>query len=279
MPTLIVQPPTGPLVDSVEAITFHEGHHFEHEREIFLPDGGIDLVIDLGARAKKLYHSEQGRDHTTFSKGWISGMRSSRYIIECGDGSAMIVVRFKPGKARRFTGLPMCELNDRVVPLVDLWGGAFNAVRDRIGEHWERHGADGIIAAVCDALMRIARPDHHEVWRVGLALEAMNGTDGSQRVAAISKKLGCSGKHLIDLFHREVGLGPKAYSNVVRFQAVVRRLESEPDPDWLDVAVQHGYYDHSHLANSFNLTAGMSPERYLKAKGPFLNWIPVVELR
>lgn len=268
--------PSGPLADSVEVIAFQEGHHFEHDREIFLPDGGIDLVIDLGSRHKKLYAGETGEAGTFFNKGWISGMRSGRFIIESGDGSPMIIVRFKPGKARRFTGLPMSELNDRVVPLADLWGRAFGTVRDRIGEHWLRHGANGIMAAAEQALMMMARPTDDRAWRVVIALDAVRASNGSERIAAISDKLGCSQKHLIDLFHREVGLTPKAYSNVMRFQTVVRKLEAGADPDWLDIAIGHGYYDHSHLVNAFQESAGMSPERYLKVKGPFLNWIPML---
>lgn len=260
----------------MEVMTFHEGHRFEHEREIFLPDGGIDLIIDLGPRKKKLYRDERSTVGTEFQKGWISGMRSGRSIITSGDGSPMVVVRFKPGRARRFAGVPMSELNDRVIPLSDLWGPAFHTVRDRIGEHWQQHGVKGILGAAEHALEPIAGPANGNDRRVELALGAINNAAGSARVGVISTHLGCSQKHLIDLFHREVGLAPKAFSDIVRFQSVIQRLETEPDPDWLDLAVQHGYYDQSHLVNAFQEAAGMSPEKYMRMKGPFLNWIPVV---
>ena len=77
------------------------------------------------------------------------------------------------------------------------------------------------------------------------------------------------------LFQRHCGLGPKRYASLVRFQSLLRRLEREHDPDWTQLALEHGYYDQSHMVNQFQEMTGHSPTRYMQVKGPFLNWLPV----
>lgn len=275
MPTRIIHQPAGRLAQHVEVIVLNEGFTFPHEREVFLPDGGVDLVIDLGRTPKKLFHDEAGTEHISFRHGWLSGMRRERFIIESGNGSPMLVLRFRAGGARCFTGLPLNELNDRVVALEDLWGPAFHRLRDKLGEHWEQSGASGFMDRVEHELLALLNPtDAHPL--TGAALHMLASRAGQPRIDDLASQLGCSQKHLNALFQRDVGLSPKAYARVMRFQSVVQRIERDAAPDWMQVAVDHGYYDHSHLVNDFRATAGMSPERYLRAKGPYLNWIPLV---
>jgi methylphosphotriester-DNA--protein-cysteine methyltransferase len=80
---------------------------------------------------------------------------------------------------------------------------------------------------------------------------------------------------LNDLFHRQYGLGPKRFGSVIRFQALLTRLEKENEHDWTQLALDHGFYDQSHMVNTFREMTGLSPTRYMELKGPYLNWLPV----
>ncbi len=64
-------------------------------------------------------------------------------------------------------------------------------------------------------------------------------------------------------------------STVVRFQTLLQRLQIETEPDWAQLALEHGFYDQSHMVNLFQEMTGHTPTRYMEAKGPFLNWLPV----
>lgn len=271
---LLFRQPAGLIAHAVEHITFHQDYRPLHAREVFVPDGGCEVVIDLSDAPKQRWHDEHGERFDMHKRGWVSGMRTSRIVIGVGSGAPMLVLRLRPGVLPTLIGMPANELNDTVVDLDLLLGAVFGSVRDALGETLEQRGAQAMLEVAEDVLAPLfpARPVER---RVGIALRALQQRNGIGTVGAISDELGCSQKHLNDLFQRHCGLGPKRYANLVRFQSLVRRLERETDPDWAQLALEHGFYDQSHMVNQFQEMTGHAPTRYMQVKGPFLNWLPV----
>lgn len=239
-----------------------------------MPDGGCEVVIDLSDAPKQRWHDEHGERFDMHKRGWVSGMRTSRIVIGVGSGAPMLILRLRPGVLAALIGMPAHELNDTVVDLDLLLGAHFAAVRDRLGECLEQRGAQAMLDETEDVLAPLF-PMRVVERRVGIALQALHRRSGIGTVGAISDELGCSQKHLNDLFQRHCGLGPKRYASLVRFQSLLRRLEREHDPDWTQLALEHGFYDQSHMVNQFQEMTGHSPTRYMQVKGPFLNWLPV----
>ena len=271
---LLFRQPSGPLAHAVEHITFHQGYRPPHAREVFVPDGGCEVVIDLSDAPKQRWHDEHGERFDMHKRGWVSGMRTSRIVIGVGSGAPMLVLRLRPGVLPSLVGMPAHELNDTVVDLDLLLGAVFSTVRDALGETLEQRGARAMLDEAEDTLAPLF-PARQVERRVGIALHAVLQRNGMGTVRAISNELGCSQKHLNDLFQRQCGLGPKRYASLVRFQTLLRRLERETDPDWTQLALEHGYYDQSHMVNQFREMTGHTPTRYMQVKGPFLNWLPV----
>ncbi|MFZ1691797.1 MAG: helix-turn-helix domain-containing protein [Flavobacteriales bacterium] len=271
---LLFRQPSGPIAHAVEHITFHQGYRPSHAREVFVPDGGCEVVIDLSDAPKQRWHDEHGERFDMHKRGWVSGMRTSRIVIGVGSGAPMLILRLRPGVLAALIGMPAHELNDTVVDLDLLLGAHFAAVRDRLGECLEQRGAQAMLDETEDVLAPLF-PMRVVERRVGIALQALHRRSGIGTVGAISDELGCSQKHLNDLFQRHCGLGPKRYASLVRFQSLLRRLEREHDPDWTQLALEHGFYDQSHMVNQFQEMTGHSPTRYMQVKGPFLNWLPV----
>lgn len=272
---LLFRKPSGPIAHAVEHITFHQGYCPPHAREVFVPDGGCEVVIDLSDAPKQRWHDEHGDRADTHKRGWVSGMRTSRIIIGTGSGAPMLVVRLRPGALPALTGLHASALNDTVVDLELLLGERFTSVRDDLGEAMEQRGAQAMLDEA-EGLLAPLFPLREKCHaRLSIAYVAMHQQGGNGSVRSISAKLGCSQKHLNDLFHRHFGLGPKRFGSVIRFQALLNKLEKENEPDWTQLALEHGYYDQSHMVNTFREMTGLSPTRYMEMKGPYLNWLPV----
>jgi AraC-like DNA-binding protein len=271
---LLFRKPSGPIAHAVEHITFHQGYNPPHAREVFVPDGGCEVVIDLSETPKQRWHDERGARFDMHKRGWVSGMRTSRIVIGVGSGEPMLVLRLRRGVLPSMIGMPASELNDTVVDLDMLIGAVFSTVRDALGEALEQRGAQAMLDVAEDLLAPLF-PLRQVEQRVDIALQALLRRNGIGSVGTISDELGCSQKHLNDLFQRHCGLGPKRYASLVRFQSLLRRLERELDPDWTQLALEHGFYDQSHMVNQFQEMTGHTPTRYMQVKGPFLNWLPV----
>ncbi len=72
-----------------------------HDREKLIPDGAIQIIVDLTDTPKKLYAGETSPVAVDFRKSWISGMQQRWIVIEAQQQSSMLVIRFRPGGALR----------------------------------------------------------------------------------------------------------------------------------------------------------------------------------
>ena len=98
---------------------------------------------------------------------------------------------------------------------------------------------------------------------------------GALSIRDLSEQMGISHKHLIALFHEEVGLSPKRFCRIRRFQGVLEAIEHSGRVDWADLACACGYYDQAHFIREFRDFAGMNPSAYLHGRGDYARFIPL----
>jgi AraC-like DNA-binding protein len=83
-------------------------------------------------------------------------------------------------------------------------------------------------------------------------------------VRKLARQAGASDHRFIDVFRSEVGLNPKLFHRVQRFQRVLTQLHQIEDPEWEQLALARGYFDQSHLIRDFLEFSGFSPADYLR---------------
>jgi AraC-like DNA-binding protein len=91
----------------------------------------------------------------------------------------------------------------------------------------------------------------------------------------LSSKVGYSQKHLIKIFREHVGLTPKAFLKVIRFQKAIAEIEKNRKANWAAVAYECGYYDQAHFINDFKNFSGFTPNQYLRAQSEYTNYVAV----
>ena len=64
-------------------------------------------------------------------------------------------------------------------------------------------------------------------------------------------------------FDRDIGVGPKTFSRIVRFQSIISLARSVESPDWVDIACKHGYSDQPHLVREFKEFSGVTPTDFI----------------
>ena len=99
---------------------------------------------------------------------------------------------------------------------------------------------------------------------MGFALREFQGAAGVRTVADVSRKIGLSSRRFIQVFTDEVGLTPKLFCRVRRFQEAVQRIGTGQCVNRASVALDCGYFDQAHFIHDFRDFAGVSPSTYLK---------------
>ncbi|MCC7052759.1 MAG: AraC family transcriptional regulator [Gemmatimonadaceae bacterium] len=168
-------------------------------------------------------------------------------------------VRFRVAGLMPFCNRSVDAFTDRVVGIAEAFGEdgvrLDKALRDAAGDAPEQAA---LLDAFLLARMRV-RPEHAPMRRL---LDLIDGTHGGVRIEALGRRVGMSQRSVERLFRRCLGVGPKTYAQVVRFQRCLTRLMHEPAVTLSQVATEAGYHDQSHLVRAYKRFAGVAPVRH-----------------
>jgi AraC-like DNA-binding protein len=94
-------------------------------------------------------------------------------------------------------------------------------------------------------------------------LTSLDRTGVGDSVRAVAKRVGLSQRRFIQVFTAQVGLTPKLFCRVLRFQHVREVVVQASTLNWAQLALSCGYYDQSHLIHDFQEFSGLRPTDYL----------------
>jgi AraC-like DNA-binding protein len=258
-----------PLFPHVEHLWLARGYLAAPWRNMLLPDGAMELIINLGD-PQKLCQLNNPTKHVLFRQSWISGERTAPIVIDESGYVHLIGVRLRAGGGWPFLGIPLCEFTDRVVELDSVLGHEIGDLRDRLGEAPDDAARFDLLESW---LVQRLRARTQPTRSVSHALRVIRYDSSAARIGRIAAEIGISHKHLLREFDRCVGLTPKLFARLCAFQRVIHFVGQMTDVDWSETAVACGYYDQAHLIREFRAFSGLTPGSYLIKRGPFLNYL------
>jgi AraC-like DNA-binding protein len=264
--------PRFPLNQFIELFIYFEGIQHAHNVDRFLPNGDTEILIDFHDTPQHIYDNDSLKEIQACHHVWASGVRTEPITIPAGSNAAMMVISFKKGMAYPFFPFPMNEISDSVVDADLIWGIELAVLRERL---LETKGISSRFEIVEDFLIGKFRSRFIANECVAFAVDEMTARPGALSIAAMNRKIGYSQKHFTSMFASHVGVTPKAYLKIMRFQKAVNEIEAQTDIDWSSIALECGFYDQSHFINDFKLFSGFTPEAYASRKSNDLNYVPV----
>ena len=239
--------------------------------ERILPRDTVELLINLGSPHRLV--DGPGFEAREYADAWISGLHETWLDIESPSDSKLIGVRFAPGGCHRMFGLPVDALSGRVVDLDDVAGPVAREWRARLLEAPDMESRLHCLEIwMMERLISTARVLN---GAVSYALQELSRSHGTP-IRAVAREAGISHKHLIDRFRVEVGLRPKTFARVLRFQKLLRHVHGSSD-SWASCAQRLGFSDQSHLNLEFRAFTGHTPTEFMRARGPEGNSIVLDE--
>jgi AraC-like DNA-binding protein len=229
-----------------------------------MPSGDIVLVISFGpAISVTDPAAEEGSlaRHTSF----VAGLHDGFAVTEHGGDQHGLQVDLTPLGAFQFFGLPMSAVAHRVTPFEDVFGSGATLLAEQLYEaqSWEERFSllDATIARRLAERLP-ASPDVAWAWR------RLTETDGRVAIGMLTDELGCSRRHLTARFREQVGISPKTFARILRFDRAVRRLRRDGEERLVEIAYDCGYYDQAHFNRDFRRFAGSTPTEFLARRLP-----------
>jgi AraC-like DNA-binding protein len=231
-------------------------------RQRILPTGSTQIILSLSR--DHLLECPEGRPSQPAPAAQITGARSSYEIIDNSDLACIIGLVFHPAGFSAFEGVPADLFANRFISLEDLWGTAARSLRDQLREipTPERRLAcfeSFLFQRLATRPVRSVRDPHPAVR---FALDRFRRVPSAISVAEVARGTGWSERRLSQLFREQVGLAPKVWCRIQRFQHAVRQLHHGPEIRWSELALDCGYYDQSHFANEFRAFSGIDITSY-----------------
>jgi AraC-like DNA-binding protein len=220
---------------------------------------------------------------------------ASNYLTECGD-SADITERLPRailvGPRGRYEVIDTRDMAE-LAGLVIEPGGFAGFCRERSDVFFEKSAALDAVWRPPDLIERLQEAeDPAEKLRVldlllqervaraagpsKLVSEALSVLEvPGVNVATCARSAGLSERRFSQLFREDVGVGPKLWCHIQRFQRATSNLHNGLEVRWAELALECGYYDQAHFANDFRAFSGINPTTYYMRRGRWQNHIPL----
>lgn len=225
-----------------------------------MPDGCVSLVINLQEDQTRLYDPEDVRKVKILAGCSVAGPHTKCFAIDTDEQTCVVGISFKAGGAVPFLKLPSDELHNQHVNLEDLWGRFARDLREQMLEA-ETPAAKLRVTEL--ALLERAAGMFDGQPVVEYAVQSFVAQPATVKIAEVSDKTGFSTRRFIELFKEHVGMTPKLFCRVRRFQKILRRITSGKPVNWTELALDGGYFDQAHFIHDFRAFSGINPSKYL----------------
>jgi AraC-like DNA-binding protein len=241
-------------------------------RRLETPSREVHVILSFGPRIRS-----NGEEVESF----VAAPHTRHAVVESDGEQHCVEIRLTPLGAYLVLGVPLDELADRTLPFEDVWGDGELVERLHDAPSWDARFdlLDAVLAARIAAAAPL-RPEVEGAWRRLVA------TNGAVPVAELVRDAGWSRRHFTARFAEHVGLPPKAFARVLRFDRAKALLcapsvelvgDSQTNstlggvgrgPSLAEIALDCGYYDQAHFNRDFRAFAGCTPTELIARRLP-----------
>lgn len=225
-------------------------------------DGGPQLVVNLGdtflagSRTDNLKH---------FTGCRLLGTLTRQLITKSGGGAAFLAIRFRPGKLGLFSGVRSSELTNTSANLESLLGPFGKGIEQRL---FNFDTIEQMLQYFESCLLSRLQPEPLFDTKISAAVDLIEQSNGQLRVGNLADHLGLSLRQFERRFTNWVGLKPKRYCRICRFNNILKSFDQAHGQSWVTRAMDSGYSDHAHFIRECKFFTGASPESYLTLRSP-----------
>ena len=248
--------PKFPLENYVDSILYLEGNN----KGIGFPKTAMSLVFNLHD-SFKLFSSFKFTDFTNYKKYWVAGLQTQPTYVESYGESKMIVVQFKTLGAYAFLKQPLRYFTNNYINLDCVYKKKADDIWEQLQE---TESVNEKFLLVENFLYRefltTKIPSHKLISSMNILFKKRENNS----IREICQQHNISRKHLNFLFQEYLGVSPKMFSSLSRFQSVLQTINKAKPAKLTTLACELNFFDQAHFNNDFRRFTGIKPNEYIK---------------
>jgi AraC-like DNA-binding protein len=235
------------------------------DSRLIVPDGRAKIIIPYKGAVSA---SANGRFmRAKENQIFLVGIQSNAVTIGSSRAdTGSIGVELTAKALYHLFNLRMHEVANRLVRFEDLFGAWGVQLQRRVGDAEE---PEEKIALLQCALTQLLHKKTKQYSVLDYVLDAITKSHGNIAVHAIQNRTGYSKRYLDMLFKEHVGVSPKAYAGIVRFQTAYQLWMQGRPQTFSRSHLGDYYYDQSHFIKDFKRFTGFTPQRYRGVSNEF----------
>jgi AraC-like DNA-binding protein len=190
----------------------------------------------------------------------VAGLRTSAALLPHDGRHHGIAIELTVRAARALFATPSGALTASAADLTDLLGRTARALPERLAaaSSWQ-HRFEILDQVLLSSLDPGRQPAPEVVHGWGLLTRFPEGPS----IESVAQAVGWSRRHFTEMFGREVGLPPRQFLRVVRFERSCHLVRSTQRAAMTEIALRAGYFDHAHMLHEWHALAGCRPDQWL----------------
>lgn len=170
-------------------------------------------------------------------------------------------IRFFPGCIHYFFQVSAKEIANQAIPCEDIFNDRFQSIEDRLKLTDTMDNRIKIANAALSGFLKTSKsqPDH---WLLN-ALDIIYKKNGQVSIKK-DVSVGINTRRLRRIFDHYIGISPKKFSKIVRFQSVLSHVMLNYSTISKGAYLDFGYFDQSHFIHEFKSLSGNTPNSFTK---------------
>jgi len=242
----------------------NEGQALTNLSYCAFPNGMVEIFLLLAPHKILLHQDHHMAQTTSFISGIIELDQALKVNMELPPKYFKgISIFFTPLGVNRLLGYGLNTLTNQVFDLKSHW---------RAGAKWllyhvQHEDNESFQIQSLNHYFQLQLNVHSVfVQKIIPILNKMEQSAGYLSVGEVAREMGVSYKWLYRIFVDELGITPKAYQRIIRFDRACLMLDRYRDSNETDIAHQCGYYDQAHFIHEFKKIMKLSPREYMRKR-------------
>jgi len=218
------------------------------KQEIIVPDGCLDIIFEI---------DKQTNDYNCFIVGMMS-----KPIFTSPDFSKkqIYAIRFNPGGAYSFFRNDLDDFTDLTVDFKNI---SKNLEKELAAIFLSKKSLFEKIKYL-DVFFLRSFVEWGQNAVIMNSLANIFSAKGNVEIKKMAQGQYVSERQLNRLFKQWIGLSPKEFTRIIRFQNALRNIILTDNVNWSSLAVESGYHDQAHFINEFKVYTGITPTQVTK---------------
>jgi AraC-like DNA-binding protein len=253
--------PRGRLRGVVERLWLVEDSAPDSSPETICPDGTMEIVLHFGDLMRQ---QVAGRERVQ-PRALLVGQMDAPIVIAASGAMSMVGARFAPGAFHRVVAMPQHRLAREIHDLTCL------------SPRWTRDTTDRVACTrgtaarldVFESALEQLVPDADRPLALPRAIARLRATHGLAAIDGLARNLGISRRQFERRFQDHVGLSPRLFARILKFQHAFQALDASAraGASGADIAARCGYADQAHMVREIRRFAGQTPSVLAQADG------------